>query len=157
MVVKSWYVVSGFELNSRAGFEEPWGIRVYLRTNIEWLGSSCFLFRTQPICLSLCVEQHYTPRFHVLRKGHRKWHEVKCPLLPTSCNVPPYRCTFLSLSLSPSPTLQEHSKCATPAEIAQPSKESGRGTSGAIIGRFFRNFSVSVGRVVYETSKDTLF
>lgn len=75
MVVKSWYVVSGFELNSRAGFEEPWGIRVYLRTNIEWLGSSCFLFRTQPICLSLCVEQHYTPRFHVLRKGHRKWHE----------------------------------------------------------------------------------
>lgn len=29
-----------------------------------------------------------------------------------------------------------------------------RGTSGAIIGRFFRNFSVSVG--VYETSADTL-
>lgn len=63
----------------------------------------------------------------------------------------------LSLSHSLSPTLQEHLKCATPAKIAQPSKESGRGTSGAIIGRFFRNFSVSVGRVVYETSKDALF
>ncbi len=59
---------------------------------------------------------------------------------------------FLSLS----PTLQEHLNSVTPAKIAQPSKGSGSGTLGAIIGRSFRNFSVSVGRVVYETSKNTL-
>ncbi len=63
----------------------------------------------------------------------------------------------MHISLSLSSTLQEHLNCVTPAKIAQPSKESGRGTLGAIIGRSFRNFSVSVGRVVYETSKNTLF
>lgn len=62
----------------------------------------------------------------------------------------------LSFFLSLSPTLQEHLNSVTPAKIAQPSKGSGSGTLGAIIGRSFRNFSVSVGRVVYETSENTL-
>ncbi len=62
----------------------------------------------------------------------------------------------MHISLSLSPTLQEHLNSVTPAKIAQPSKGSGSGTLGAIIGRSFRNFSVSVGRVVYETSKNTL-
>ncbi len=61
----------------------------------------------------------------------------------------------MHISLSLSPTLQEHLNSVTPAKIAQPSKGSGSGTLGAIIGRSFRNL-VSVGRVVYETSK-TLF